>query len=323
MQLNNPISATVSILTCNRKDILLELLGDLKKQTMYGQFEIIVVDNNSSDGTEEAIEKYYPEVKYFRNKENTGCAGRNVGLREATGNIVITLDDDVYFHRKDEIERIIALFVEEKEAAAINFKILFHDSKKLIPFNWYHPRRYEDFSESTFETDYISEGAVAFQRKIFKNVRYYPEEFFLGHEGYDLAYRIIDHGYKILYSSQIEVIHRISMKQRDSWRNTYYDTRNYIWLIVRHFPLGLLLKQLSYRICTTFLNSLLKRQIGWYFRALKDAVKGLPTEIKKRKVLKKRTIDRLKEIHRFEPGPVSKMKAFTQRMFERKINHGN
>lgn len=321
MKLDKSISATVSILTCNRKDVLLDSLETLRKQTMYGQFEIIVVDNNSKDGTQEAITKGYPEVRYFRNKENIGCAGRNVGLREATGNIVMTLDDDVYFHRKDEIERIVALFVEEKDAAAINFKILFHDSKKLIPFNWYHPRRYEDFSESTFETDYISEGAVVFQRKIFKKTGYYPEEFFLGHEGYDLAYRIIDNGYKVLYSPKIEVIHGISMKQRDSWRNTYYDTRNYIWLLVRHFPLGLLVKKLGYRFLTTFLHSFLRKQVGWYFKALKDAVKGLPMQIKKRKVLKEQTIDRLKEIHYLEPGLFHKIKNFTHRMFERKINY--
>lgn len=310
MELGKKIELTVSILTCNRKDVLLELLEDLRRQTLYGQFEIIVVDNHSLDGTPEAVAQRFPEVRYIRLAANTGCAGRNAGMKEASGEIVVTLDDDVFFRRADEAERILSVFSSNKDADVINFKILFHDNQALIPFNWFHPRKHEEYSESTFETDYISEGAVAFRKKIFHKVGYYPEDFFISHEGYDLAYRIIDNDFKIIYSHEIEVLHKISREQRTSWRNTYYDTRNYIWLLVKYLPFKSLIRQLSYRILTTFLFSLRRGQPHWYGKALFDALQGLPLQFKKRKVLSKRTIMRLEEIRRFAPRLSYKIKNF-------------
>lgn len=310
MELKNNITLTVSILTCNRKNVLSELLESLKKQTLYRQFEVIVVDNNSSDGTQEAVTERHPEVRYIRLAENIGCAGRNIGIKEATGDIVVTLDDDVFFRRNDEVERIISVFLKNKDANVINFKILFHDTFELIPFNWFHPRKFEDYSDSTFETDYISEGAVAFRKEIFDKAGYYPEDFFISHEGYDLAYRIIADNYTIIYSHEIEVLHRIAKKQRESWRNTYYDTRNYIWLLIKYYPLNLLFKQLAYRMVTTFLFSLRRGQLLWYLKALIDAAKGIPSQIKKRRVLSKHIIIRLKEIRKFEPGLAYKINNF-------------
>lgn len=305
---NCPVS--VVILTCNRKQVLLELLEDLRKQTLYGRFEIVVVDNHSQDGTYEAMAATYPEVRCISLSENKGCAGRNIGIRAASGEIVVTLDDDIVFTRPDELERVLDAFKRHPDADAINFKILYHDTKELIPFNWCHPRPFERYSDTTFETDYISEGAVAFRKDLFTTVGFYPEDFFLSHEGYDLAYRILDQRCTIIYSPDVQVCHKISRRQRESWRNAYYDTRNYFWLIVKYYPFGLACRQIAYRLCTTLLFCLQRGQPQWYARAVWHAVKGMPDQIRKRRVLSRTTMARLREIRQYEPGLGYKIRHF-------------
>ena len=144
-------------------------------------------------------------------------------------------------------------------------------------------------------------------------VGFYPDDFFLSHEGYDLAYRILDQNYKIIYSPEIEVCHKIARLQRESWRNAYYNTRNYIWLIVKYYPLGSACRHLVYRLCTTFLFSLRRGQPLWYLRGLMDAIRGLPTQIRKRRVLGRRTITKLREIRRYAPGLGYKIGNFVGR----------
>lgn len=304
---------SVVILTCNRKQVVLELLDDLRKQTLYGRFEIVVVDNHSHDGTCDAITAGYPEVRCIRLLENRGCGGRNVGIRAARGEIIVTLDDDIVFSRRDEMERVLEAFSKHPDADVINFKILYYDTKELIPFNWFHPRPSDGYAHTTFETDYISEGAAAFRKHVFTVVGYYPEDFFISHEGYDLAYRLLDRNYKIIYSPDIEVCHKISRIHRDSWRNSYYDTRNYIWLIIKYYPPLLACRHLLYRLCTTFLFSLRRGQPHWYLRALRDAICGLPAQMRKRKVLRRETSAKLKEIHRYAPGLGYKIANFVGR----------
>ncbi len=310
---SDSIPLSVVILTCNRKHMLLELLEDLRKQTLYGQFEIVVVDNHSEDGTYEVIVASYPEVRCVRLSENKGCGGRNAGIQAARGEIIVTLDDDVVFARPDEVDRVLTAFEKNTDADVITFKILYHDTKELIPFNWFHPRPFEEYSETSFETDYISEGAVAFRKHVFSAVGYYPEDFFISHEGYDLAYRILDRSFKIIYSPDIEVCHKISRMQRTSWRNSYYNTRNYIWLIVKYYPAEWIFQHLLYRLGTTFLFAFRRGQPIWYLRALRDAILGLPAQMRKRRVLGKGTTARLREIRRYAPGLGYKIVNFVER----------
>jgi len=304
---------TVSILTCNRAPILSDLLNDLKRQNIRPQPEIIVVDNHSSDGTGEMVRQSFPEVVYIRLPENKGCSGRNVGMARARGDIVVTLDDDVFLNSADELVKIVDIFNRRPDVHVVNFKVLDYETKKLIPFNWYHPKPYEKNSGKTFDTDYISEGAVAFRKSVFAKAGYYPEDYFISHEGYDLVYRLLGEGYRIIYTGDIEVLHQCSPAQRTPWRNAYYDTRNYIWLIVKYYPFLSLLGHIPYRLLTTFLFSLRRGQLGWYFRAVWDAFRGIPSQWRKRKVMNRQTQNRLKEIRREMPGFFYRVSHFFRR----------
>ena len=308
--MNTQPKISVSILTCNRIETLKENLDSLLQQTIIKDCEVLVVDNNSEDTTAEELKNNYPTIKHIKMSENLGCAGRNTGISAATAPIVITLDDDVFLRRDDELERIIDFFDNHPEVSILNFRVLFFDTAKLVPFNWFHPRKSDLYSYEEFETDYISEGAVAFKKEIFNTLDAYPEDFFISHEGYDLAYRALDNDIILYYSGQIEVLHKCAHEQRTTWRNAYYDTRNYIWLLVKYLPISRLIPALIYRLSTTFVFCLLRGQLIWYFRAVYDGIKGLPSQLKKRTPLSNKTFTRLSHIRRYKPSFFFKLKDF-------------
>jgi len=216
----------------------------------------------------------------------------------------------VMFTASDSLTRITDLIAERPDVDAVNFKIVFPDDRSIIPFNWFHPRDHRLYGDREFETDYISEGAVAFRKGVFEQVGYYPREFFLSHEGPDLAYRMIDGGHKIIYNPDIEVMHRVSRLQRPSWRNSYYDTRNQVWIGIRNLPWAMLVPHMVYRLFTTFCFSAARGHLRWYFKAIYDAVSGIPRELGCRKPVSRETVRRLREIRKHRLGPLSKAREF-------------
>lgn len=304
---------SIVILTCNRPEALLENLEIISKQAYYNK-EIVIVDNGNSEKTRMILPQDKYDYVYIDMHSNIGCDARNYGIKASHGEIIVTLDDDVLFTDIYALNKIGTLFKKKPEVSVVNFKIVSDDNRNIIPFNWYHPRDYCEYGNKEFETDYISEGAAAFRGKIFKHVGYYPAEFFLSHEGPDLAYRILDANYKIIYSPEIEVIHKVSKIQRTSWRNSYYDTRNQIWLGIRNFPVPMLIYHLICRIGTTFLFCTARGHVWWYFKALFDALKGLPWELKNRKPISKETVNRLRMIRKLKPGFFYKARVFIEKM---------
>ncbi|MFC2171619.1 glycosyltransferase family 2 protein [Acidobacteriota bacterium] len=84
--------------TYNRKDLLLRHLKALEKQTLPpNEFEVVVIDDGSTDGTDEFLRSYRPQFRFsFHHQENSGLASsRNAGIRLAAGQVVLLLDDDV------------------------------------------------------------------------------------------------------------------------------------------------------------------------------------------------------------------------------------
>ncbi|MGH9763863.1 MAG: glycosyltransferase family A protein, partial [Blastocatellia bacterium] len=90
---------SIVIPTYNRSEDLAETLEGLKEISTTGPWEVVVVDNNSSDGTKEVVHEYagsFPvEVRYLFEREQGRCAALNSGIASARGEIIMTTDDDV------------------------------------------------------------------------------------------------------------------------------------------------------------------------------------------------------------------------------------
>ncbi len=307
------ITVSIAILTYNRIHVLEELLISLRKLA-YEPLEIIVVDNNSNDGTALMVPREFKNVRYFRMSENKGIVARNVGLKMASGDIVITLDDDVLGIDDNDIKKIIYIFNSKKYVGAICFKVLDYETKEIC--NWCHHYRKDEFCDKEFITDEITEGAVAFRKSVFTQSGLYPSFYFISHEGPDLLFRMLDGGYQTIFSPDICVFHRTASGGRKKWRRYYYDTRNQIWLAARHYPMPWAIRYLGRGLTAMCIYSLRDGFFYYWAKGIYDGLKGLPDVIQDRKPFSHKTKILLREISKNRPGLGYMVR---QRLFQREV----
>lgn len=309
MEHNIPIS--IVILTYNRSAIL-DILLDSLQGIQYKNLECIVVDNHSEDETEKIVTEKYPKCVYIKSEKNIGVGARNIGLKQAQGDIVICLDDDVFGIDDEAIAKVVYMFNNNPQIGAINFKVI--DYLRGKQCNWIHHCRMEEYANTIFRTYEITEGAVAFSKQALRSTGFYPEYFFISHEGLDLALRLTDKGYDVMYTGDIAVKHSHSNLGRKSWMSYYYNTRNQYWIAARNLPFFYALKYLFVGQISTLIYSVRDGFFKYWFKAVVDGMRGLPRALADRRVVSKDTKNVIDEIDAMRPSIFYMIK---ERVFKR------
>ena len=181
--------------------------------------EEVIVVNNASPDDYTSVKKFIDSAPalpfyYFDAPENLGVAkGRNFALGKGKAPIIIMLDDDAVLQNKDCLKNLLKEFDEnntERPKAIVSFKVLYYDNLQMQKNALPHKRFQEFKDRSFFETYYYAGGAHAIKRDVIEKLGRYPADFFYGMEEYDLAYRILDAGYSIVYSDKIVMLHKES-----------------------------------------------------------------------------------------------------------------
>lgn len=305
------LKLSIVILTYNRGELIQNLLRSLS-QIKYTPLEIIVVDNHSDVPVKSFISDKFPAVTVLEMEENIGVGGRNYGIAVATGDIIITLDDDILGVDDAAIKKMISLFLDPV-IGAICFKVLDPDGNIS---NWCHHYPAESFAEKTFITNEITEGAVCFRKETLELSGPYPDFFFISHEGPDLAYRIMNVGYNVIYSPEIIVTHYHSSIGRTNWRRYYYDTRNQFWLAARNYPLPYAVKSLSIGLTAMLIYSIRDGFFLYWLKGVAGGLIGLRRAYRGRSRPTERTLAIVKEIDRNRPGFISMVK---KRLFQKQV----
>jgi len=266
----------------------------------YPCLEVIVVDNDSKDNTSEMIKHSFPQVKYIRLPRNSGTEGRNVGIVNSNGDIIIMLDDDVLGINRDSIYKIIHIFNKRPNVAAVCFKITDYHTGEIS--NWCHHYKIEEFSNREFITAEITEGAVAYRKKVLDQVGYYPSTFFISNEGPDLACRILNKGYDVIFCPEILVKHRFSGDGRESWRRYYYDTRNHFWFAARNYRFWYGVKYVLSKILVMLAYSIRDGFFLYWCKGVFHGLLGLPRSLTERNPISRETEQKIKMIDKNRPG---------------------
>jgi GT2 family glycosyltransferase len=275
---------SIVILTWNRKDDLLKTLKEVKGST-YADIEIIVVDNNSEDGTLEAIRERFANVNFIRLEKNIGIAGYNAGMKRAKGEYIVLLDSDS-FPDKSAIERMVSLFESDKKIGAVAFDV--HNT--VVSSQWSVVSNLIDFDLQKAGDVYGYNGAgVGIRKECLEKAGYLFEPYFLYFNEQDHAFRILQAGYKIKFHPGIIAYHKTSTTSRVSSSAPYFYTRNLLWLIWRFYPVS---DALSTTLLLFFHASLSTVQQGTfvYIKAIMDAVKGFAVVLSNRMVINEEII---------------------------------
>jgi GT2 family glycosyltransferase len=265
---------SIAILTYKRHDHVLRAIRSTR-DCAAAVAETIVVDNAAEADLKEKIRLEFPEVRYIATPYNGGCEGRNIALRAAATPLLLMIDDDVEFRSPNAISEVQDAFERDPTLACLNFVVAGPDGK-VLERDWCHPRPISHATRE-FETHFILEGACALRRDAVLGVGGYPSTFFLGHEGVDLAYRLIANGFRVVHTPRVSITHHAAAEERPGWRVYYYYTRNGIWVCYRSFPaLSALVRAAAYASTMAFF-AIRARQVSAFLRGCAAAVVELPS----------------------------------------------
>jgi GT2 family glycosyltransferase len=296
----NPLISII-VLNFNGLRFLEPCLSSLLSQT-FKEFEIIFVDNGSSDGSADAVRQRFPTVTIVETGKNLGFAGgTNAGIRIAKGEYILTLNNDTVAdsHLLEEIQKPM---VGNPAVGMCAAKMLFPDgriySTGISLFRSGAAMDRGIFEPDTGHYDHEDEvfgpcaGAALYRRSMLDTIGLFDEDFFLYMEDVDLAFRARLSGWSCRYVPAARVIHvHGGTAGVNSDISIFYGNRNLVWFSVKNYPLRLFLS------CSPWIFGRNCADIPYYFlmgkgtvilRAKIDIIRGLPAMIKKRgRVVKK------------------------------------
>ncbi len=212
---NKPL-VSILIVNWNGKKHLKEVLSSIKKNT-YRNYEVIIVDQGSDDGSVSYIKKGHPYVKLVETKENLGFAGgNNVGVKYARGKYILFLNNDTKL--EPDLLTYLVRAIAEKGVGVVQPKILFYDGAEiqstgsfLTKSGFLFHRGYGAPRDSYNEPDYIfsaNGSSMLVRRALIERIGLFDEDFFAYFEESDFCWRAWNAGYKVKYEPRAVVYHK-------------------------------------------------------------------------------------------------------------------
>ncbi len=261
---------SVIIPNWNGEKYLKTCFDSLYNQT-FKNFEIILIDNGSEDGSVEFVKNDYSEVEIVALKENTGFSKAvNIGIKKARGIYIALLNNDTEAH-PDWLRNLKSASKKYPQYYFFASKILCFDKRDTIDSAgdgiYINGRAYrrghyqKDSPEFNKEQEVFGVcGAAAFYRKeLFDKVGYFDEDFFAFYEDVDLNFRAQLAGFKCLYIPSAVVYHIGHGSSKDNFWVAFLCRRNEIFTLIKNMPL---------RLCLKYFKEIIWFRFWWAFKDL-------------------------------------------------------
>lgn len=304
---------SILIISWNSAAHLPRCLASLASQT-YSNFEITIVDNGSKDNTASHLKDVYPDLdlNIKRLETNLGFAiANNIGARLARGKWLALLNADA-FPEPDWLERLHEAakthpnaFFTSRQIQADNPTYLdgegdiYHVSGLAWRKNYNLPVYPLNETQEVFSA---CGAAALFPRQDFLDAGGFDEDYFSYHEDVDLGFRLRLRGLRCLFVPQA-IVHHVgsaSTGKRSDFA-VYHGHRNLVWTFFKDMPSTLFWFYLPLHIAINFFFLIyfsFKGQGRAIWRAKWDALRGLPTTLKKRQAVQRERKVSIAEIHR-------------------------
>jgi len=296
---------SVVIVNFNGLRFLETCLSSLARQT-FKNFEIILVDNNSSDGSAGYIRERFPMVTLIETGKNLGFAGgTNTGIHASRGDYILTLNNDTITDPY-LIENMVRPMASESRLGMCASKMLFPDGR-INSTGICISRSGAAWDRGIFEKDsgqYDTEqevfgpsaGAAVYRRVMLDEIGLFDEDFFIYMEDVDLAFRARLAGWKCLYVPTARVTHFMGGTIGiNSDISVFYGNRNLLWHVIKNFPLRTLLMSLPWiigRSCADIPYYISKGKGRVILKAKASAIGGIVRMMRKRKNSMKKVPER-------------------------------
>lgn len=226
------MTLSIIIVNYNVRYFLEHCLFSVQKALQHTSGEVIVVDNNSSDGSIEYLSSRFPAVNFIASGANNGFAKAcNIGLEKSSGEYILFLNPDTIVP-EDAFNKCLEFFQEHADCGALGVKMVdgsgtfLRESKRAFPspitslyklfglgrlfpksqvFNRYHLGHLNHGDVNA--VDVLAGAYMMVRRDLLQKVGSFDERFFMYGEDVDLSYRIQQAGFKNYYFPEVTIIH--------------------------------------------------------------------------------------------------------------------
>lgn len=216
------VRVSIVIPVYNRLEYTMRCLAALAANTPYELYEVIIVDNASSDGTREFLRTLEGDVKVISNPANLGFAKAcNQGAREAAGEYLLFLNNDTV-PQPGWLEALLAVAERDRRIGVVGAKLLFPDGTiqhagvairvdspyPLSPVHLYYQSAADTLQANLEqEMDAVTGACMLIRGEVFRTVGGFDEGYLNGYEDVDLCLRVREKGYRVLYTPKSVLYH--------------------------------------------------------------------------------------------------------------------
>ncbi len=304
----NP-KVSIIIVNWNGREYLEDCLSSVFNQT-YDNFNVILVDNGSTDDSIDFVKSNFPKVDIISLKENTGYAkGNNIGIKYAlkkhNPDYILLLNNDIKIIRKDTLDKLVKIAETDEKIGIVSCDLVSPDGKgeplyaKIRPLESHVVEFQEINSFKLYEVDAVIGAVFLIKRKVIDKIGLFDEGFspFL-YEDLDYCVRVKKSGFSILFVPSIKVIHyrSVSIKRVSSVYTSFLSKKNSIRFNMLNSSFFIVIKKIffdnnPYSLCTclfekrnknakaTLLNIKIRNNLGnilkYFFKAYLVNIRNL------------------------------------------------
>ena len=295
---------SVIVLNYNAGKLLLNCIDSIKK-SVYKNLEIIIVDNISTDKSQEICKEKHPDIKLIQNKKNFGyCEGNNIGIREAKGDFVVILNPDTIVE-SNWLNELITAHKEfgdglyQPKILSLNEDNIIQSTGNMIHvfgFGFARDKGKENITkEEQIEKIGYASGTCLFTSKtVFDKVGLLDDFLFLYHDDLDLGWRAAQLGINSYYVPKSKIFHVESYSLKWSAKKFYWLERNRKYCLLTHYSkntykkmnFSLILVDLfvwAFYLSKGFLGAKIKAELD--IQKNKELIKKKYTELENMKII--------------------------------------
>lgn len=275
-----PLTFSIAIVTFNRAMCVLRAIESAVQQGRT-DCEIVVIDNDSKDGTSELIAQQFPSVRLIRLPRNVGCPdGRNHAYANCKGEFIVNLDDDGWLSQ-NALDRIEAVFRQDDRIGIVSMRQAYPEEGDVAPV-----------STAMKDVGLFSGGTAVFRHSMLKRIGGYPPDFFLFAEESYLSILALDAGYRIVSAPEIIMWHPKIGGSHVNTKHDYQLFRNNLLVTLRLYPGVLLFKYFPVRVLLYLMVAIRRRSFEKYLMAVLNVIASVPATLLRRRPARRESVQR-------------------------------
>ncbi|MCI2228619.1 glycosyltransferase family 2 protein [Polaribacter sp. MSW13] len=218
---------SIVIVNYNGESYLEDCINSIYKYCSSIDFEIVIVDNKSTDNSVALLKNQYPEINLIESKDNLGFAGgNNLAVKKSLGENILLLNNDTIL-LQDISPAVKEL--KKKKTGIVGIKMLnakkeyltsvgkFPNALSLLKFSWLEDKRQEfligDFSKERYLVDWVTGAFLLTTKKIWNQVKGLDEDYFMYVEDVDFCKKVSKLNYSVVFLPTLSYIHFVGFNK--------------------------------------------------------------------------------------------------------------